>query len=110
MERRLEKINELLRQQLGIIILEEFGDMMGMVTVNMVEISPDLSSAKVYLGIIDNNCEKVIKKLTAQEPDLHWKLGKNLNFKTFPRLKFVVDKSSDDLLNMQKIIDKVKDE
>ena len=66
---RIEKIQELMKQEISQIILQELKDpRIGFVTVTQVEITRDLSSAKVFVSIMGNDeqiAEKIEKAVTA---------------------------------------------
>lgn len=110
MNRRLLKINKLIQKELSKIIQDKYLEKIGLTTINTVIISADLSEAKIWLGIIDKNPQKIVKLLTNHEPELHWQLGKLLNIKTIPRLKFYFDQSTDKLIRMEKLINNISHE
>ena len=54
MRRRTERLAELIRRELGRILSGGLGDpRIGFVTLTRVEVSPDLTLAKIYLSVLD---------------------------------------------------------
>ena len=52
MKHRLERVNELIRRELGEIVTREFRFESKLVTIQQVDITPDLKNAHVYVGVI----------------------------------------------------------
>ena len=53
MTARTDRIDELLRQEIGVIIAREIADpRVGFATVTSVETTPDLRHAKVFVSVI----------------------------------------------------------
>jgi len=93
---RVQRVQELLKRQLGEIIRRELvlreG---GMVTVNDVEVTKDLQSATVYVGIIGN--ERQVKHgmdlLQEERKRIQGLVGRAVVLKYTPQLRFVLDES-----------------
>ena len=53
---RMERVRELLKRTLGEVVRKKYppGDL-GLITVNDVDVSPDLTLATVYLGVVGND-------------------------------------------------------
>lgn len=104
---RIEKIQELMKQEISQIILQELKDpRIGFVTVTQVEITRDLSSAKVYVSIMgsDEQIEKCWKGLTSSLGFIRREVGHRIRLRVTPELAFVLDKSLDYSDHIQKLL------
>jgi ribosome-binding factor A len=90
---RLEKINELIRQELGEILLKE-GDIEPgvLVTILKVTATDDLKNADIIFSVWPNDkAEKIRARLEAQAGWLQSLLNKRVTFHPVPRIKFVLN-------------------
>jgi len=90
MSRRIEKINEVLRREIGQIILEnaDFGKNM-LVTVSRVDTAPDLSEARIYVSVLPENFSKqVLSVLETKSLAFHRLLNNIVKTRKVPKLHF----------------------
>ena len=113
--KRQKQINELLRRQFSMVLLDEGSYIYdrAMVTVTRVVVSPDLQSAKVYLSVF--NTENKMEVMAAMDENIHrlrhalaGKLAKQL--RKIPELKFFLDDSLDEFFRMDQILTKLRSE
>ena len=81
------------------------------VTISEVRASPDLKHAIVYavpLGGDSGDMDKMIAALQRCGSFLRGRLGKEMEMKSTPRLKFVADRSFDTAEDMAKLLDQPK--
>lgn len=93
---RLQRVRELLKRTLGEIVARELHSAdTGIVTVNDVDISADLHSAVVFVGLMGSNEQKAraVKMLKADRVRIQQILSRTVVLKYTPRLKFVMDDS-----------------
>jgi len=92
---RLLRVRELLQRELGAIIARDHAFPGLLVTVNEVDITPDLKHAYVYIGIIgpEQKAERVVEKLNFQHGDLQSRVAKRVILKNTPRFHFRLDRS-----------------
>ena len=111
------KAGELIRRALADILAKENirdPDLQGVsVTISEVRASPDLKHALVYaapLGgtIGGGDIEKVIAALQRCSSFLRGRLGKEMEMKSTPRLKFIADRSFDTAEDMARLLDQPK--
>jgi len=105
---RTARINELLREVLA-DELERFSDNDGrlrLVTVTGVEVSADLSSARVYMSSID---EPVSEALGEHRLDLQGAIGRQVRMKRTPKLQFVADPAVVQGQRVEEILRRLKD-
>ncbi len=94
MKHRQLRVNELVKRELSAIIAREinFGD--ALVSVNAVDVAPDLKTAHVFVTTL--GAEKgagVIDKLEAHRPALQAELSRHVVLKYTPQLVFHLDDS-----------------
>jgi ribosome-binding factor A len=91
---RTDRIDELLRQEIGELIAREIGDpRVGFVTVTDVETAPDLRHAKVWVSVIGTPEERdaAIRALGRAMPFIRHELGARLRIKRIPELHVRLD-------------------
>ena len=108
---RIEKIQELMKQEISKIILRELKDpRIGFVTVTGVHITRDLSEATAYVSIMGN--EKQVKDswegLQSSLGYIRREIGHRVRLRITPELKFEIDKSLDYSEQIQKLLNKIK--
>ena len=104
---RIEKIQELMKQEISKIILQELKDpRIGFVTVTQVEVSRDLSLAKVYISIMgsEEQIEGSWKGLQSSLGFIRREVGHRIRLRITPKLRFVLDKSLDYSDHIQKLL------
>ena len=104
---RIEKIQELMKQEISKIILQELKDpRIGFVTVTQVEVSRDLSLAKVYISIMgsEEQIEGSWKGLQSSLGFIRREVGHRIRLRITPELRFVLDKSIDYSDHIQKLL------
>ena len=104
---RIEKIQELMKQEISKIILQELKDpRIGFVTVTQVEVSRDLSLAKVYISIMgsEEQIEGSWKGLQSSLGFIRREVGHCIRLRITPELRFVLDKSLDYSDHIQKLL------
>lgn len=96
MSQRTERIDELLRQEIGTILSQEAKDpRIGFVTITEVETTPDLRHAKVWVSVIGSPAERDATMLALQHT-MHFvrrELGTRLRLKRIPELHVRPDDS-----------------
>jgi ribosome-binding factor A len=108
---RIERVRELLKRELGEIIRREIpvGDA-GLITVNDVNVSADLHSATVYIGILGSaeQQKKALTELNRHRGHIQGLIGKAVILKYTPHLRFLVDESGPAASKVLKIIDELE--
>lgn len=96
MSKRMPKVRELMRRELGTILTRDFAGVAkdSLVTVTDVDVTPDLRHAFVYVSIVGPaNAPRVIEKLEARRPQIQKSLYERVVMKFSPRLEFRTDDS-----------------
>lgn len=106
---RTKRVAAQVQRELAQLIQFELKDpRVGLVTVSAVELSRDLSYAKVYVTVfsVDNNVEETLEGLNKAAGFLRRELGKRLSIRVTPELKFLYDASVEKGANLSALIDK----
>lgn len=96
---RTQRLGEQIKRDLALLIQRELKDpRIGMVTVNFVDLSKDLSYADVNITVLvaDDSDEKIIESLTILKEAstfLRMELGRALKVRKVPHLRFHYDDS-----------------
>lgn len=93
MKHRLLRVNELLKRELSAIIVREMTFASGLVTINQVDITPDLKNAHVFVSVLGTAGADVINQLEAHRAALQSALAKHVVLKYTPHLVFHLDDS-----------------
>ena len=92
MKHRQLRVNELLKRELSIIVARELTFEDALVTINQVNVTPDLKSAHVYVSVLGGN-KQVIAQLDEHRAALQAQLARNVVLKYTPHLVFHLDDS-----------------
>ncbi|MBM7564657.1 30S ribosome-binding factor RbfA [Paenibacillus sacheonensis] len=93
---RVGRVGEQIKKELSTIIQTELKDpRIGFITVTGVEITNDLSQARVYLSVLgsDEQKEETLKALGRGTGFIRSELGKRIRFRHTPELIFKFDSS-----------------
>ncbi len=97
MNRRIRRINELLRQEMSRLIQVDLRDprLRCVISITRVDTAPDLKVAKVYFSVLTSpeKKEEVLQGLTAAAGYLRREMGDVLPLRYIPSLTFVPDDS-----------------
>ena len=109
---KLERLEHILAEEIAKVISEEIKDEdINLVTVTAVDISSDLSYAKVYFtNLIDKDREKVTKALNKASNFIRNKLFDRVEIRKMPELTFIYDESIAYGNKIEKIINKLNEE
>jgi ribosome-binding factor A len=105
--RRIERLNEQLKREITTIVREEVRDpRVGMVTVTAVDVSADLSVARVYINVLgeDEARRASLEGLRAAAPFIRTELGKQLHVRRAPELRFEIDRSLDYAMRIERLL------
>jgi ribosome-binding factor A len=94
MKHRHLRVNELVKRELSSIIAREINFQGALVSINAVDVSPDLKSAHVFVTTLGtDNRAGVIDKLEAHRAALQAELSRHVVLKYTPHLIFHHDES-----------------
>lgn len=97
MKNRLDRVNEAIKRELGSLVRREFTFAAKLVTVQEVDITPDLKNAHVYVGVIGTPEEQhaAMSQLHEARPRLQRELSRRVIMKFTPHLHFKLDQTGE---------------
>lgn len=98
MSQRTDRVDELLRQEIGAIVTRDVADpRIGFATITRVETTPDLRHAKVWVSVIGQPFERraTITALARAMPFIRHELGKTLRIRRIPDLHVQLDDTAE---------------
>ena len=105
------RINGEVQKELSTIIRNEIKDphIHPMTSVMAVEVAPDLKTCRAYISVLGEKeaKEATIKGLNSAEGYISRQLARNLNLRNTPEIRFILDESIENGVNMSKLIDDV---
>ncbi len=107
---RIARLNEQFRRELAELLLREVRDpRVAGVTVTGVEVSADLSYAKVFVRVPPDPvaAAEVMAGLQAAAPFLRRSLGRGLHVRKVPELRFVPDETLERAQRIERILSDV---
>lgn len=107
---RQKKIDRLLQKELGEIFQRQTQSLGGvLISVSRVRISPDLSSARIYLSIFPSERgEEMLEAVRQNTSAIRFDLGNRTRhqLRIIPELKFFIDDSIDYLEHIDELLRK----
>ncbi len=109
---KLDRLSHIFVEEISKILMNEVNDeQLKFVTITYVKITSDLSFAKVYFTVLDENRkEDVAKALNKASGFIRSKLCEQVDIRKMPELNFVYDESIDYGDKIENIIDKLKED
>lgn len=101
------RIADQIQRDLSELIARELKDpRVGLVTINLVEVTPDYAHAKVYFSVLGGDAQDSEAGLNAAAGFLRSGLFKRLQIHTVPTLHFVFDRTTERAADMNALISK----
>jgi ribosome-binding factor A len=110
MSRRLDRVNELLRREIGSVIQKDYEWHNRLVTVSDVEVTQDLKEGKVWISVLGGEAKSVTEKLNKDHGSIQAKVMKRVVLKSTPVLRFHHDSSAErgvEIVNLLEEVDKI---
>ncbi len=103
---KIERIaSDIIKYLSNILLTETDDELLKSITLTDIEVSKDLSYAKVYFTtILDMPHEQITKEMNEASPFLRGKLAKVLEVRNIPELKFIYDETIEYATKIEKII------
>jgi len=91
----MERVSELVKQQIGAVLQELDVTDCGLVTVTAASVSPDLKDGRIYVSVIGNAAQKkrALAMLEQRHGHIQHELACRIILKYTPRLKFILDET-----------------
>jgi ribosome-binding factor A len=112
-ERRIARIQELIKQRVAEVVAHELNDpKLGMITITRVEVDKELMSAKVFWSTLGGEQEraKQARILDKAAGYVQGEVARVLTTRTVPRVKFLFDQRIEGAVRMQSLLDSLRAE
>ena len=106
---RVNKLDSILLREISMIIMKDINDpKLGFPTVTEVDVTPDLTTAKVYVSFLGKNYKKRdgIEALRRAKGHIKSELAKRIKIRRIPDLTFLVDDTLDKAERIEEILNK----
>lgn len=110
---RPSRVAEEIKKEVSIIIPREIKDpRVGFVTVTGVEVTNDLSYAKIFVSVLGGSEEeeRTLGALNNAKGLVRSEIGKRIRLRVTPEITFVVDKSLENAARIGELLSQVKKE
>ncbi|ASM53401.1 ribosome-binding factor A [Pseudoalteromonas nigrifaciens] len=109
---RTDRVAQQIQKEIAVILQREIKDpRLGMVTVSAVEVSRDLSYAKIFITVFntqdDNAAKQSANVLNEATGYIRSLLGKRIRARIMPELKFLVDNSLMEGMRISNLVDSI---
>ncbi|OIP22480.1 ribosome-binding factor A [bacterium CG2_30_33_46] len=110
MIKRIDRVNELIKQELSKLIGEYFKLKDILITVTRVKTEPDLRSAEAFISIFPfAKAEETLKQFKEILPRIQHILDGTIELKYIPKIQLFLDESLEYESNIERLLDKIKD-
>ena len=110
MKNRVERLNQQVHQELSKIIAGDVKDpRLEWVTITHVDLSRDLSHARVYISILGEKekGQEAMKALKSAVGFIRFKLGEAIRLRSLPELHFFLDNTFETTMKIESLLDKI---
>lgn len=106
---RVDRLSQQMKKEMAVILQREIKDprLHSMITVSDVEVSRDLSHAKVFvtfLGLADEKVEDNLKILNDAAGFVRGLIGKRIQTRIVPHIRFAFDESLNEGIRMANLV------
>ena len=112
MSRRIDRINEQLRDELSTVLARQIKDprLDGVISITRVESSSDLRSARVYISVLGNQEQQkeALDGLQSAASFLRREIRDRINMKHTPFMTYLLDESIQDADHILRLISTVR--
>lgn len=112
---RTDRLNAELKREISEIIAKKLKNpaVTAMVSVTDVDVSPDISYAKVFVSVFstdENKKDESFAALCADAKKIRYELGKSMRIRTVPELDLILDRSLEYGDKMDKLLYKISED
>ena len=107
--RRLDKVNELMKREIGTFVQKEFEWPGTIVSILDVEVTEDLKEGRVWVGVVGRmHPDQVLDKLNRNRGDIQRAVSRRVTLRNTPRLTFKHDNSAARGVAMVNLLDDIE--
>lgn len=106
---RLDKVNELLKREIGSFVQREFEWPGTIVSILDVEVTEDLKEGRVWVGVVGRMAPfQVVEKLMRRRGSIQHAVSRRVTLRNTPRLTFRHDDSARRGVDMVNLLDDIE--
>jgi ribosome-binding factor A len=110
---RPERVAETIKREMAEILTRKLRDprLGGMISVTDVEVTPDLSMARIYVSVLAEGAERdqVMAALTRSEGFVRHELAPRLGLREMPGVRFLLDTSIEKGARVEELLRRIAD-
>ncbi|MDX1622465.1 MAG: 30S ribosome-binding factor RbfA [Gemmatimonadota bacterium] len=108
--RRMDRVDELLKEEIAGILRDMKDPRVGFLTVMDVETSPDLRHARVYVSVLGEEEEKqeAMEALRRARGWVRARVGEEVTLKFLPEIHFELDRTLERAARIEELIDEMR--
>lgn len=109
-DKRILRINQLLKKEIGNILLREIWFEGALITVTRVETSLKINDANVFVSVIpDEKADNILKFLNRGVFHTQKSINKRLRMRPIPKIRFVRERITKEAERIEEILEDIKD-
>jgi ribosome-binding factor A len=107
---RVQRVNELIKEEVGQIILKEFGFPTNvLVTLTRVEVTPNLIEARIYISTMpQGRGAEILQILNSRVYEVQRKLNRRLNMRPMPKIMFIEERATVEAGRVEELLEQIK--
>jgi ribosome-binding factor A len=110
---RPERVAETIKREMAEILTRKMRDprLGGMISVTEVEVTPDLSMARIFVSVLSEGAERdqVMQALARSEGFVRHELAPRLGLREMPTVRFVLDTSIERGARVEELLRRIAD-
>jgi ribosome-binding factor A len=109
MSKRISRLNKLIKEELGKILLKEEDFPKGvLVTITRVETLPNLSEAKVWISVFpEKEAERIFGNLNKRVYFFQQKINKIFRMRIVPKIRFLIETKTREAARVEELLEKL---
>lgn len=110
MSKRIKRVNQLLKEELGKILLKEGNFQRNcLVTITRVETTADLEEAEVWVSVFpEDQTKRVIEILNRKIYNFQQKINRILKMRPVPKIRFSIERKTKQAARIEELLEKIK--
>jgi ribosome-binding factor A len=106
---RVQRVNQLIKKELGQIILKEFGFQNVLVTLTRVETTPNLIETRAYISTMpQGRGAEILHIMNSRIYEVQQKLNKRLKMRPMPKIIFIEEKVTAEAGRVEELLEQIK--
>jgi len=110
-KQRARRVSEELKKEVSIILRDQVKDpRMGFITITSVDVSNDLSDAKIYFSVLGeaHDIEETIKAFESAKGYIRREIGQRIQLRHVPEIRFIYDHSIEQGSHIDSLLEQIK--